>query len=386
MAYQQIYSFQAPTKMIFGSGALQELVTELKRLNMGKPLIVTDPGLKKAGILDKVTTLLSEKSIPFSVFDGVDENPSVETVVKGAGIYRDEKCAGFIALGGGSPTDATKSIGILISNPGEITQYEGPGKVGKPIPPIIAIPTTYGTGSEATFVSVITDKKRTFKFVISSPHLFCAAAILDPNLLVTLPRKIGAATGMDALTHSIETHVTLIAQPISSALALHAVKLIAENLRQAIASDYNVAATENMMVASAIAGMAFTNSRLGAVHAMAHPLGAHYGIHHGMSCGLLLPHVMEFSLGACPEKFAEVARAMGENTQSLPPMDAAYKAVEAVRKLMRDIDMPFTLREVGVREEKIPQLVADSMLSGSILINPRKTGKEDVEKLFRKAF
>jgi alcohol dehydrogenase class IV len=191
---------------------------------------------------------------------------------------------------------------------------------------------------------------------------------------------------MDALTHSIETHVTLISQPISSALALHAVKLIAENLRQAIANDYNLAATENMMVASAIAGMAFTNSRLGAVHAMAHPLSAHYGIHHGMSCGLLLPHVMDFSLGACPEKFAEVARAMGENTCGLSPMDAAHKAVEAVRKLMRDVDMPFTLREVGVREEKIPQMVADSMLSASVLINPRKAGKEDVERLFRKAF
>ena len=385
MAYQQIFNYHAPTKMTFGSGAIRELVTELKRLNVARPLIVTDQGIKGAGILDKVTTLLSENHIPFSVFDGVEENPSIETVVKGAGIYRDEKCTGFIAIGGGSPTDATKAIGIIVSNPGDITQYEGAGKVGKPIPPVIAIPTTYGTGSEATFVSVITDKKRTFKFVISSPNIFCAAAILDPNLLVTLPRKIGAATGMDALTHSIETHVTLISQQISSALALHAVKLIAENLRQAIANDYNLAATENMMIGSAIAGMAFTNSRLGTVHAMAHPLSAHYGIHHGMSCGILLPHVMEFSLGACPEKFAEIARAMGEVTYGLSTMDAAYKAVEAVRKIMRDVEMPFTLREVGVREDKIPQLVADSMLSASILINPRKTGKEDVERLFRKA-
>jgi len=191
---------------------------------------------------------------------------------------------------------------------------------------------------------------------------------------------------MDALTHSIETHVTLISQQFSSALALHAVKLIAENLRQAIASDYNLAATENMIIASAIAGMAFTNSRLGTVHAMAHPLSAHCGIHHGMSCGILLPHVMEFNLGACPEKFAEIARAMGEITYGLSTMDAAYKAVEAVRKIMRDVDMPFTLREAGVREEKIPQLVADSMLSAAISINPRKTGKEDVERLFRKAF
>jgi len=330
--------------------------------------------------------LLNENHIPFSVFDGVEENPSVETVAKGAGIYRGEKCNGFIAIGGGSPTDATKSIGIVVSNPGDITQYEGAGKVGNPVPPIIAIPTTYGTGSEATFISVITDKKRTFKFVISSPHIFCAAAILDPDLVVTLPRKIGAATGMDALTHSIETHVSLTSQQMSSALALQAIKLIAENLRQAIASDYNLVATENMMIASAIAGMAFTNSRLGTVHAMAHPLSAHYGIHHGMSCGILLPHVMEFNLGACPEKFGEIARAMGEVTYGLSTMDAAFKAVEAVRKLMRDVDMPFTLREVGVREEKIPQLVDDSMLSGAIPLNPRKTTKEDVERLFRKAF
>jgi alcohol dehydrogenase class IV len=386
MGYQQIFSYHAPTKMTFGPGAIQELVAELKRLNVGKPLIVTDKGIKGAGILDKVTTVLNGNRIPFSVFDGVEENPSTDVVVKGAGIYREEKCNGFIAIGGGSPTDSSKAIGIVITNPGDITQYEGAGKVGKPIPPVIAIPTTYGTGSETTYVSVITDKKRTFKFVISSPHIFCAAAILDPNLVVTLPRKIGASTGMDALTHSIETHVSLISQQMSSALALHAIKMIGENLRQAVANDYNLAATENMMIASAIAGMAFTNSRLGTVHAMAHPLSAHFGIHHGMSCGLLLPHVMEFNLGACPEKFGEIARAMGEITNGLSTMDAAYRAVEAVRKLMRDVDMPFTLRELGVREEKIPQLVEDSMLSGAIPINPRKTTKEDVERLFRKAF
>jgi alcohol dehydrogenase class IV len=190
---------------------------------------------------------------------------------------------------------------------------------------------------------------------------------------------------MDALTHSIETHVSLISQQMSSALALHAIKLIGENLRQAIANDYNLAATENMIIGSALAGMAFTNARLGAVHAMAHPLSAHLGIHHGMSCGILLPHVMEFNLGACPEKFAEIARAMGEITYGLSTMDAAFKSVEAVRKLMRDVDMPLTLREVGVCEDKIPRLVEDSMLSAAIPNNPRKTGKEDVEKLFRSA-
>jgi alcohol dehydrogenase class IV len=191
---------------------------------------------------------------------------------------------------------------------------------------------------------------------------------------------------MDALTHAIEAYVALGSQPFASALALHAIGLVAGNLRQAVANDQNLAATQNMVIASALAGMAFSNARLGTVHAMAHPLSAHCGIHHGTACAILLPHVMEFNLGACPEKYAEIARAMGGTTAGLAVMDAARLAVEAVRALASDVDIPANLRAAGATPDRLQELIGDSMLSGAIRNNPRTTGKEDVEHLFSKAF
>jgi len=382
----RVLAFHAPTRLIFGPGALAEVIPELKRLGVGKPLLVTDQGIRAAGLLGRVTSLLEEHGVPSATFDGVKENPSVETVADGLKIYANEGCDGLIPIGGGSPIDTGKAIGILASNNGEIAQYEGVGKVPRAIPPTIAVPTTYGTGSETTSVAVITDPRRHFKFVIVSPNIFCSSAILDPTLLLSLPRKIGAATGMDALTHAIEAYVALGSQPFASALALHAIGLVAGNLRQAVANDQNLAATQNMVIASALAGMAFSNARLGTVHAMAHPLSAHCGIHHGTACAILLPHVMEFNLGACPEKYAEIARAMGGTTAGLAVMDAARLAVEAVRALASDVDIPANLRAAGATPDRLQELIGDSMLSGAIRNNPRTTGKEDVEHLFSKAF
>jgi alcohol dehydrogenase class IV len=386
MSLQQFLTFHAPTKILCGPGALAALPAELTRLSVRRPLVVTDQGIKRSGLLEKVTAPLTQQEISFAVFDSIEENPAAETVMNGAEVYASENCAGLIAIGGGSSIDAAKAIGVVVSNGGNVTDYRGVEKVPKATPPLIAIPTTYGTGSETTSVAVITDRRTLYKFAIISPHIFCASAILDPNLLLTLPRKLGAATGMDALTHAIEAHASLTAHQMTSALALHAIKLIAENLRQAIANDYNLTSTENMMVASTLAGIALSNARLGTVHAMAHPLSGHCGIHHGVACAILLPHVMEFNLGSSPEKFGEIARAMGEMTAGLSVMDAAWKAVEAVRRLSRDVDIPLTLQEVGARLDKLPELVKDSMASGAILVNPRKTNEQDVERLFRKAF
>ncbi|MFQ6015298.1 MAG: iron-containing alcohol dehydrogenase [Anaerolineae bacterium] len=378
------YHLTAP-RLVFGVGAVAEIPDEVVRLVKGKVLVVTDPGLVEVGVAAQVTTMLNEAGVGHVVFSGVEPNPSVDTVQAALQLYGEENCQCLLAVGGGSSMDTAKAVGILASNGGDIRDYEGIGKVKRPLPPLLAIPTTVGTGSEVTVFTVITDRDRCFKMTIGSPFLLPQTAILDPALTTSLPPAVIASTGMDALTHAVESYTSLGSTPFSEPFALQAIRLIARSLPQAVAGR-EVTVMGDMLYASAMAGMAFTNTRLGNAHAMSHPLGGYYNLAHGVANAVLLPHVMEFNLPACPAKMARIAEAMGEEVGGLSEAEAAHKALEAVRRLSAEIGIPSGLGALGVTEEEhMAEMTNDAMLSGNILVNPRKTTREDVLKLYQKA-
>lgn len=283
--------------------------------------------------------------------------------------------------------DVAKGVGILATHGGDILEYPGSsGKpLEKPIPHLACIPTTYGTASEVTPFAVITDPDRKAKLTIASRFIIPQVAILEPELAVRLPFEVAGPTGMDALTHAIESYTNWLSTPVTEALAIGAIELIGANLRQAAASDYDLEATERMLLASTTAGLAFTQTRVGIAHAMAHPLGGFFDVPHGVANAILLPHVMEYNAIARPSTFARIAAALGADVEGLTEMDAAWEAVEAVRSLSEDLGIPGSLREVGVTEDMIPTLAEDSMISGSIVVNPRKATLKDIEAVFRSA-
>ena len=384
MVLNDLYYFHIPTKLVIGCGAVSQLVTEARALCINHPLIVTDSGMKKSGIMDKILGQLSNQGLSCSIFDGVVPNPKISTIEAGVAVYQKQQCDGLISVGGGSPIDAAKGIGVLAKNSGSLMEFEGSGKVKTPIPPHIAIPTTYGTGSEVSFAAMITDPARNLKTAIGSPLLFPKVAIIDPELALGLPRPIAASTGMDALTHAIESYVSLKAQPITEAISLYAIRLVSENLRKAVTGDKE--GTANMMIAASMGGMSISHTRTGAVHAMAHILGGHFDVPHGITNAILLPHVMEFNLETCPEKYREISKAMGERVEGLSLKEAAEKSVEVVEQLNKDLGLPIRLREIGCDDRKFSKIAEDTMNTPVILVNPRKATKEDILKLLRKAF
>jgi alcohol dehydrogenase class IV len=279
--------------------------------------------------------------------------------------------------------DTAKAAGVVAANGGSIGDYEGAMKFTNPLPPLVCVPTTHGTGSEVSYALVITDEERKFKYFVGSPLIAPKVAVLDPILMVNLPAHLAAATGMDALSHAIESFCSTRSQPFSECLALHSIRLTAANLRKAVTTD-DLEATYNMVIASSLGMMAGSLTRLGTVHAMAHALGSLFHTHHGLACGLLMPYVMEFNMVSCPEKFAMIAQAMGEQIEGLGVMDAAQMAVGAVQDLCIDIGIPETLGELGVTEDSIPAW-GEGTRAGNVATNPRKTAYEDVEKLFKAA-
>ncbi|MFB0545385.1 MAG: iron-containing alcohol dehydrogenase, partial [Anaerolineae bacterium] len=267
---------------------------------------------------------------------------------------------------------------------GPLTNYAGIGKVHNPLPLLLAVPTTVGTGSEVTIFAVITDRSRHLKMSIGSRLLVPKVAVLDPELTMSLPDSLVASTGIDALTHAIEAYTSLQANPFSDTLALGAIRLIAAHIQAAV-GDRSPEAMASMLYASCMAGMALSHARVTLVHGMSHPLGGYYDIPHGLANAILLPYVLEFNKGACPERLATIAEALGEDIRSLTPQAAAEKAVETVRRICADVGIPLHLKEVGVTEEYIPQMAADAVESGPTKANPRKPTLEDVIALYRKA-
>ncbi|MHB1134499.1 MAG: iron-containing alcohol dehydrogenase [Chloroflexota bacterium] len=381
---RRIYTWEMHARLVFGADAAKQAGQELRALGATKVLLVTDKGIVKAGLLEGIQESLRHAEMPVVVFDGVEANPSIPCVEKAFALYQAEKCDCLLGVGGGSSMDTAKAVGVLATNPGKLTDYEGVGKVKNPLPPFVAVPTTCGTGSETTFMSVITDPERKFKFTVLSPLNLPKAALIDPLLLVNLPGPIVAATGMDALTHAVESYTNSLVQPVSDGLNIQAIRMIGKSLRGAVANG-NVTDMANMVLASAIAGMAFTNTRLTIVHAMSHPVSAHAGTPHGIANAILLPYIMEYNLIGAADRFAEVAWALGEDTTGLTDMQGAELAVEAVRRLMVDVGIPLSLKAVGVTDDLIDVMADDSMKSGNVPLNPRRVSRDDIVAIYKRA-
>lgn len=377
------FEFVLPTRIIYGEGSINKLPDEIRKLNNKKPLLVTDKGIITAGIAEKITDILEEAGIDYAVFDGIQPNPRDTTVTETAEFAMANNTDMLIAVGGGSSIDTAKAAGVILTEGGTINDYEGLDKLKKPITDLIAVPTTVGTGSEVTFWSVITDTKRHFKMSVGSPLIAAKLAIVDPDLVETLPPSAVAATGMDALTHAIEGYTCKLAEPITDACGIYAIQMIGENIREAVYCD-SKEARGKMLLASLIAGICFGNSDIAGVHCMGEAMGGLYDMPHGLSMAIMLPHVMEYNYVACVDKFARIADALGENTEGMDKRAAAHKAVDAVYKLNKDLQIP-TFIQAGGRREDIQELAERSAVNVSVGSNPRKADTEAFRKMFENA-
>ena len=382
-------SFMIPATVITGIGAAEQAGEQAKRLDARTALVVTDIGIVKLGYADELVSRLRGVGIAASLFSDVTPDPTLQNVNDGLTQYRDEGCDLIISIGGGSAIDCGKGIAIKLTNDGELVDFMGVDKIPNPGAPLIAIPTTAGTGSECTKATVITDTEHNVKMMLSSPCLMAQVAIVDPLLSLTTPPDLTSAVGVDALTHAIEAYISKRAQPITNALALKAIRMISGSLRQAWADGKNIKARTEMMIAASIAGMAFSNSSVALVHGMARPIGAYFHVHHGLSNAVLLLDVMEYSVVGAPDRFADIARAMGEPIDGLSLMRQADAAIASAERLINDLRMP-RLGEIGINRDEFEavadQMALDALASGSPANNPRHPTKEEIVALYRKCF
>ena len=375
------FQFYFPTTLKSGFGIVRQAGDLLKPYVENKLLVVTDNGLLKSRVLEGFFESLDQSGLSYEVFSDVEPNPSTVVLENAVECLKASDCDAVIGIGGGSSIDTAKGVVAMATNPGNILDYEGYDKLENEPLPLFAIPTTSGTGSECTASTVFTNKETLFKTAIISPLLFPKIAILDPELTMKLPPSITAATGMDALTHAIESYVSKQANPISQALAIQAIRMISSNLKNTYFVGSDAEARENMLVASFLAGVAFTQSKLGNVHAISHTFGGVFDIPHGIANATLLPYVVKFNLEACPELFRDIAVALGEDVTGLNSYDAGRKVVSYISELNKAIGIPSNTKDLGVDLEMLPQMVADSMRSGNVLVNPRLTTAEDIENI-----
>lgn len=370
-----------------GAGAVREIVTEVKARSFQKALVVTDADLVRFQVVKKVTDLLDAENLPYEIFDKVKANPSVAVVQAGVDAFRRAGADYMIAIGGGSPQDTAKGIGIIVNNPefADVVSLEGVAPTKHRSVPVIAVATTAGTAAETTINYVITDEAKRRKFVCVDPHDIPIVAIVDPEMMSSMPKGLTASTGMDALTHAIEGYTTLAAWELADTLNLKAIELIARSLRGAVENDPK--GREDMALGQYVTGMAFSNVGLGVVHGMAHPLSAFYDTPHGVANAVLLPYVMEFNAEYTGEKFREIARAMGvSGVDEMSPAEYRKAAVDSVRRLSEDVGIPQTLREIGVRQEDLDALADAAMADVCTGGNPRPCTKELVLGVYRTAF
>lgn len=371
----------------FGRGCREQLIPEITRRGFKKALIVTDRGLVACGIVARITQLLDDAGYDWALFDSVVPNPGIRVVQAGVSAFRASGADFLIAIGGGSPQDTSKAIGIIINNPefADVRSLEGVANTTRPCVPIIALPTTAGTAAEVTINYVITDEAHQRKFVCVDPHDIPQVALIDADLMDAMPPSLKAATGIDALTHAIEGYITLGAWALPDALHLKAIEMIAASLRAAVAGEADAMA--QMALAQYIAGMGFSNVGLGLVHGMAHPLGALYNTPHGVANAILLPRIMAWNAEYTGEKYRDIARAMGvENAATLPLSQARQAAIDAVWQLNRDVGIPPSLQQVGMRTEDIATLAAAAFNDVCTGGNPRPATIDDITRLYQEAF
>ena len=381
------YRFILNETSYHGKGAVQEIIPEITSRGFKKALIVTDEDLVKFGVVKRVTDLLDAAGMPYDIYDKVKANPSVDVVKQGVESFKAAGADYLIAIGGGSPQDTAKGIGIIINNPefADVVSLEGVAPTKNKAVPMIAIATTAGTAAETTINYVITDEDKRRKFVCVDPHDIPVVAIVDPDMMSTMPKGLTAATGMDALTHAIEGYTTQAAWELADTLNLKAIELIARSLRGAVQNDPK--GREDMALGQYMTGMAFSNVGLGVVHGMAHPLSAFYDTPHGVANAVLLPYVMAFNANYTGEKFREIARAMGvKGVDEMSESEYRAAAINAVKQLSADVGIPATLKEIGVKEEDLDALADAAMADVCTGGNPRPCTKELVLEVYKTAF
>lgn len=384
MNYHQQFSFELPTRIEFGIGLIESLADQVTQLGGKRVLLVSDKGLVAAGVVGRVADILTAANLDVLTFTDVEPEPEAEGVTEGAKLCTDEGRDIVVALGGGSALDTGKSIALMSRNPGHIRDYAGLEIPSSPGLPVIAIPTTAGTGSECAVWSVISEKRRNVKYGVGGRNMTATVALCDPALSISLPARLTVGTGLDALTHALESYVNKATQPISEALSEKSMELISRSLRTAVFNGADVQARSNMLLASTMAACAFAPTRLGLAHAMAMPLGAKAKIPHGDVISILLPEVMRFNVNANLAKFARIASIFDVDIRALSLRAAAHAGVEAVSQLISDIGAPRSLAAYGVQESDLEQLAAESMESGNIVVNPRPATAEDLVDIMRK--
>jgi len=379
------FSFGLPSQSIFGAGSSKKLPEIVSSFGGKIVFCVYDKGVKQAGIVDELLKMMEDAGLQVVEYDGVQANPTDTIVKEAADKAKEAGTDVIVAIGGGSSMDCAKAINILLTNPEPINDYNGLGLVKKPTKPLIAIPTTAGTASEVTGFSIITDTKRMKKMVIGGPFVGATVALLDPELTISMPPSITSSTGLDALTHAIEAYVSKGASVPSDINALKAISLICQNIVEATENGSNVEARSNMLLGSMLAGYAFNSAVLGLVHSIAHPLSVHCGLAHGVANAAVLPYVMEFNAKAVPDKTYEIAVAMGICKEGLKAEEGGALAVEEVKKLLKQLQIP-TLSEAGVKKEQFDCIAEDALNEISTLFNPREALKEDIIEILNKAF
>lgn len=379
--------FYSPTKIIVGLNSSSQVAQEIKQFGGRRVLIVTDPGVVAADLIAPIESSLNSGDIAYVIYDGVEPEPPSRVIDRGAEIFQAEGCDLVLGVGGGSSLDVAKGISILAANKGKILDYCGIDQVPQNGAPMILMPTTAGTGSEVTRVLVMTDEKQNTKNVVFTPYALANAAIVDPLLSLSMPPTVTADTGMDAMVHAIETYVSMNATVFSDILAERAIQLIADYLPVAWAKGSNTDARYQMSLAATLAGMAFGSGGLGAVHALAYPLGTEYHMTHGRTNAIMLPHVMRYNIPGSPERYARIAELMGKDIEGFAVSEAADLAVEAIRELLDTIKVSCQIKDYGILEADLPKLAAGGMKQARLFVpNPRDLNEEDVVSIYKEAY
>ncbi len=375
MGTENIFTLMYPARIIFGRGVIERLAEEILSLGKRALLVTGCSAMRKSGVLDRVGAIMKSAGVEFSLFDGVESDPSLETVNEGIEFIQRERCDVVIGLGGGSVIDVAKAIASIVKQPGTVWEYHRGKKIEKEGLPFIAVSTTAGTGAEITNNSVLMDREKLVKKSIRSPHMIAKVALVDPELTLSIPPRITAYTGMDAFVQALESYVTKTSNPVTDTLALQAIEVIFHNLPEAVQEGGNIEVREKMALGSLLSAMAFSNSGLGAVHGLAHPIGAHFGVPHGLACAVLLPHVVGFNLKVRYEKFSQIAEKIGvEKTENLPCI---------MKKFLQRIGIPLNFRDYEITETDFSTIIAESR-SSSMSKNPRQVSDEDLREILRR--
>lgn len=384
---KKIFTFTGAKKIVFGQGSFETLLEQVREVKASKPLVVLDQNLAKMGFRDKVAGIFEKAKCRFELFEKVEPEPRIELADEGAKVALKGKCDVVIGIGGGSAMDVAKAVAVIAVNKGKAVDYLGLNKVPGPGLPKIMIPTTAGTGSEATFTSVFVRHELKKKEGMNSPYLYPEIALLDPLLTETLPPTPTATTGIDALCHAIESYTSINASPMSELVSLEAIRLISENLRTCVHDGSNLAAREQMLLGSLYAGLGLANAGVTAVHSLSYPLGGKYGVPHGLANTVMLPAVMAFNLPGALEKFVIMAEVMGEITDGLPLREAACLAIDAVEALIEDCGIQETLETLQIPEEAFPELAKVAMtVARPLENNPRKVTAKDAVTIYEDAY